>query len=780
MIGSVWTHSALEDAQLEEVRLAYDILYSRIDLAQKASLLTDLPLRDSEGWDRLWGEKGLVKSFEKYIDGGNETLLVALPEMSRRLTDALPPIRLALVDTFNLTLEQGDEARQELRSSLYGLMISLGVILVALALLLLTIYLQNRVQARHRTMLELALHNLRTTIESSLDAVLILDSSGRVIGANDAGIGMLGRSVNPSEPLDLGEVMPSRPSLQDKTSGERFETEVVHADGTILPVEMNLAPAHTATGLTFTIVFLRDMSKQLEREQKLADAMVAAQRGEETKDRFLAIMSHEMRTPLHGLMSAIDLLEDSGAFQDHQTWLLEIIRNCAQTTLEQVNNVLELTRLAARAINDYPESDFDIQEMTTQQVQQYQAFAMRRSNLLTVDTCAVGPTRIRAPINLVRRMLHNLLSNAIKFTRDGSVHVTLSTDLAAQPDRCVVTLSVRDTGIGIEEANLERIFHNFETLDSSYSRMQEGSGLGLGITKLAAEALGGTISVQSRRDEGSVFTIRFEAQLAEQVTETLAAPTEPPHLSAVLDILLAEDNDINRHLLERQLTRLGHRVTTAADGIEAVEAAEKGSFDVVLMDVSMPRMDGLAATRVLHERQLLGRARVIALTAQAAPNRIQEFRDAGMEEVVTKPVHLSMLNEIMQRMVLDAADPFGTGARTAQQDLLDRTLLEELVEDMDPPFLNMMFERFRKEMSDTQDAIGRAIGTSAPPELAAMAHKAAGAAAVMGCAALADALRGLENAASAETAGELVARLERIRALASQSEAALSGALRAA
>lgn len=767
-------------AQLAEVRLAYDILYSRVDLAQKASLLAEVPLRDSEGWNKLWGEDGLIRRFEPYIDGGDQTLLVALPLMSKRIADAAPAIRAAIVDTFNLTLEQGDDARQELRNSLYGLMISLGVIVVALAMMLLTIYLQNRVQARHRKMLELALHNLRTTVESSLDAVLILDSTDRIIGANDAGIVMLGRPVNPSEPLVLTDVLQWTPDEQGHATNDRCETSVVRADGTIMPVEMNLAPAHTATGLTFTIAFLRDMSNQLEREQKLADALEAARHGEETKDRFLAIMSHEMRTPLSGLMSAIDLLESSGAFQDHQAWLLEIIRSCAQTTLEQVNNVLELTRLAARAINDYPESDFDIREMAAGQIQQYQAFAMRRSNLLTLDTCGVGPSVVHAPVNLVRRMLHNLLSNAIKFTRDGSIHVTLSTDPSPRPDHCLVTLSVRDTGIGIEEADLERIFHNFETLDSSYSRMQEGSGLGLGITKLAAEALGGKISVQSRRGEGSIFTIEFEAQLARQAPEQIAAPVEEPHLSAVLDILLAEDNDINRHLLERQLIRLGHRVTTAADGIEAVEAAEKGRFDIVLMDVSMPRMDGLTATRLMHERKLLGAARVIALTAQAAPNRIQEYRDAGMEEVVTKPVHMAVLNEIMQRMVLDAATPFAPQIAPEQPDLLDRGLLAELNEDMDPAFLQVMLDRFRKEMAQAQDAMVQAVGSSAEKDLAAIAHKAAGAAAVMGCATLAEALRSLETAAPEETGGQLVARLEKIRHLINQSDTALSGALRAA
>ena len=182
------------------------------------------------------------------------------------------------------------------------------------------------------------------------------------------------------------------------------------------------------------------------------------------KDRFLAVMSHEMRTPLSGLISATDVLETTTTLDAPQAWLVGILKSCGLAALEQVNNILELTRLSASDANEFPLTDFCVNEMVREQVKIYQSLALDRGNALTLSPEDAPACMVRAPLPLLRRILSNLLSNAIKFTRDGAIDVVLMDMPAETPQKRRFTLLIRDTGIGIPEADLERIFRNFEPL----------------------------------------------------------------------------------------------------------------------------------------------------------------------------------------------------------------------------------------------------------------------------------------------------------------------------
>ena len=766
---------------LNSLRLAFDILYSRVDLVSKAPTLEDLSIRQTASWTDLAGPGGLIEAFVPLIDSDDDALRAALPMMLDRMTSLALPLREIVVDAISETMVLGDQARNQLQDTLFAFLATLVVTMIALTLLLTTIYRQAQSQHRHAKMLELAVHNLRATIESSPDAVFIINDSDKVIGTNKAGEAMLGRAVGPGESVPLSTILDLGPKgLQP---GRRQTVTLRRHKGVPpTPVEVAIAEAETATGYNFKIAFLRDMSDQLRREEQLAAATEKARQGEETKDRFLAVMSHEMRTPLSGLLSATELLKGTSDLNKQQEQLIDIVRACALSALEQVNNVLELTRLSAHDAADYPLVEFSIVELVEQQILIYQVLAAQRDDTIRFHPPEGGGYTILAPLTLVRRVLNNLLSNAVKFTRNGTIDVRLAADCPVRPGPCRFTLSVTDTGIGIDEANLERIFENFTTLDSPCSRTQEGTGLGLGIARLAAEAMGGGIKVTSRLGQGTCFTVTFDAEVIcrpEPVTQPVPLP---PEQHRPLNILLAEDNDINRMLLERQLTGAGHMVTAVADGEQALAAATTTRFDIILMDISMPVMDGVTATAHLRERGLMDHTPVIALTAQAAPNRIQALRDLGMAEVVIKPAHPLQLDRIMRQLVsrrdVDGAPAGATVAGV--RPLIETHRLDELIDGIGNQMMLHMVTRFETDMSGALRAIREAWGQGNFAGVAKVAHKAAGAAAVLALAALTAELLALETRAAQGIPDDLAGCLELIEKMSAESCLAVRQHLEAA
>ena len=750
--------------QLARLRLAYDILFSRVQLIRGTPGMSDLSIRQSKGWEMLSGKTGLIAQMLPLIDGPDDRLIAALPGLIPLSMAADLPLREAVVDAVLHSMSLSDKVRAELRQTLGTLKVALIILLVALGLLLMTVFLQARAQRNHARMLELAVHNLRATIESSRDAVLIVDSDDRAVRMNKAGERMIGREITPDAPMRMAEILVSEegPAHGDAA---RAQVHCRRQDGRLLPVELTIDSVRTATGDMFKIAFLRDMSDQLERETRLSEALKAARQGEETKDRFLAVMSHEMRTPLMGLLSAIDLMETTTSLDPQQVSLMDIMRGSGIAALEQVNNVLELTRLSSRDARDYPASTFNLRDAIFEQVRQFEVLAVRRGTTIrcTADTECTGT--IRASLTLLRRIVNNLLSNAIKFTRDGMIDVSLQAGESLRPGYSRFTLSIRDTGIGIDEKDLDRIFENFHSIDTLGTNAPDGTGLGLGIARLAAEAMGGCISVESRLGEGSCFRATFEAETADSPAPAAALPARQGADLPPLTILLAEDNEINRLLLERQLTRIGHEVVTVCDGQEAIDMVAQRRFDVVLMDISMPRVDGVTATRQMRERGLLGHTLVIALTAQVAPNRVQMLRDAGMAEVVIKPVSVAVLDAIMhqQLAVAQSGDRAPAPAiEPAAPALIDEQQLADLVNDMGRDFLRHMVAKFDADMAASIAGMVAAIGQNDMGRLSEVAHKAAGMAAVLTFSALSAELRQLENAAQEEPCATLTQRCERV------------------
>jgi hypothetical protein len=770
---------------LETVRTQFDILFSRVSLIRTSDRFSETALAAHPDWQRLAGGDGLLDGAVPLIDGSDAALVAAVPLLYAEYVALQPGIRRAVVDTLLDIMADGDETRNKLRDTLRIAAIATLWLFFGVLTLMTGLYMQGRARMRHANILERAVDNLRNTINSALDAVLILDSTGRIIGSNRATERMFGGIFVPGEHhledyLRDSAAPDSRIDLASVPRGQRSRLQCRRIDGREFPAEASLATGSASSGEPITVVFLRDISEQLAYEESLAKARNAALEADEAKARFLAVMSHEMRTPLNGLLSAVDLLNRTTSLDDEQKWLADIIRTCGQTTLEQVNNVLQLTRLASEEAGEYPVIAFSLVSVVQDMTREFCADAVRSGNSLRVEA-PEGAPGIELPLQLLRRALANLLSNAVKFTEKGAITVRIAWTPAETSGNLRISVSVEDTGIGIEASDLERVFRNFETLDSSYVRVREGSGLGLGIAKLSVEAMGGWIEAESTPGRGSRFTIHVEAPVAElQPTEDSPSSSDAAPLTAV-HVLVAEDNAINRALLTRQLEGLGAIVTAVVDGRAAVDAARAGRFDVILMDISMPRMDGLMATGLIRAESACSDVPVIAITAQASPDRMEQYAAAGMSEVLIKPAGVAQLVSAIRRHVASAqASPQAEGPAASarpRQKLGDGDHIQSLIEDFGAGYLAKMLSSFEQELGKTLADVDDAIGREDLQNAGKHAHSSAGAAAALGLVALHKALITLETAALSQDKAQATALLHEAHALAPASIAHLRAML---
>ena len=384
-----------------------------------------------------------------------------------------------------------------------------------------------------------------------------------------------------------------------------------------------------------------DITEQQHTAQVLADARDAAEAAARARSEFLAVMSHEIRTPLNGVIGVAGLLEDMELGKDQRDYV-RLIRQSGDHLLELINDILDFSRLEADRV-ELEEVDFDPKALAHGVVGMFLTQANTKGLHLSTSAADTVPSAVVGDPGRLRQVLLNLIGNAVKFTDQGWVSLTITHEVVEE-DRVRLLFSVADSGIGIIPEAVDRMFQEFTQMDGSISRRFGGSGLGLAICRRLIELMGGTITVESQPNVGSTF--RFDITL--KLTETrplpvpLAAAEHEPE--AGLRILLAEDNPTNRLVALRLLERLGHQADAVVNGAEAINALAFKCYDLVLMDVMMPEMDGLTAARQIRvtERQDAHIA-IVGLTAGSSQENLAACIDAGMDAVTTKPVTLSRL-----------------------------------------------------------------------------------------------------------------------------------------
>lgn len=381
--------------------------------------------------------------------------------------------------------------------------------------------------------------------------------------------------------------------------------------------------------------------KELERD--LIIEKEKAERATSIKAEFLSNMSHEIRTPMNGVLGMLTLLEESG-LNEEQCDLVDTIRTCGDSLLVILNDILDFSKVEASKMK-LENNPFELKKCLEDSTSLMNERASQKRIDLGFSIDKNVAPYLLGDVTRIRQIIINLVSNAIKFTEAGGVYLIVSKEIC---DRGVdlIRFSVRDTGIGIEKKDQVKLFKSFSQVDASTSRKYGGTGLGLAISFKLVKLMGGKMSVESRRNRGSIFTFDLPLSAESEYTpkKKNSIQIDPEMANKLpLSILVAEDNRINQKLARRLLQRLGYIVDIAENGVEAIKALEVKRYDVILMDMQMPELDGPGATKAIIEKYGDSSPYIIAVTANILPSDREKCFKSGMSDFISKPIPINDL-----------------------------------------------------------------------------------------------------------------------------------------
>jgi PAS domain S-box-containing protein len=739
----------------DEARRRFNTFYSRVMTLKKGREYADA-FDGTDAAEHLERVHTTLVDMIPAIDGSASALFAARPEIITRLEGLTSPIRQLSRAGLAVDARQSEAERNELSSQLIRLALMLVLMVVGMLSLLMLFWRLGRLYRRRARENRITLNRLSTMLNTSQDAVLVVRPCGEILDMNDTAARMFGldpKTAQSSANIDqvlLNETaegkltpLPGKRLVQSCADGPNRNADLIARgpDGRRFPVELS-ADMAARSGDEVCVCFIRDISRRVAAESEMQVARDNALAGERAKARFLAMISHEMRTPLHGILGTLDLLDETRLTKEQRRYA-QIMHGSGQQLLNQINDALDITHADGGSLR-LRESVFNLDTLLRDLVEAQSSKANARNTTLTLSPADQDFGQVLGDRGRVQQVLVNLVANAIKFTENGTITIEATRHGGTESNPDLIEFQITDTGIGIAEQDLPRIFDDYVRLGGAAAPLVEGTGLGLGIARQLVTLMGGQIGVKSDEGQGSRFWVRLP------LPKTLAVPASTvangsPRGSAACSVLIAEDNVSNRYVLTRMIEKDGHRVRATADGAEAIAAADREAFDIILLDISMPGISGIEAARRITQGQGPSQsARLIFLTAHLNLDPDAQLRASGAEGILTKPLPRAELRAILagKRPSTDLSD----SAPLTAPPILDRDILDQLHAMLTPDHMAKTLKDFHSQAEAILANVPSRMGNSETRALAEGLHKLAGSAAILGASAMQAILSHAEDA----------------------------------
>lgn len=593
-----------------------------------------------------------------------------------------------------------------------------------------------------------ALAQFEDAVQSALDAIIIIDNDDNIVSFNPAAEEIFGYTHQEIIGKKMAEyIIPKKyrsahlagmahfqKTGEGPVLGNRIEIEGLRKSGEEFELELAIRNIDSPLGGIF-IGYARDITARKAAEQELLEAKEHAEIANKSKASFLAMMSHEIRTPLNGVLGILELLQESQLSSEQREQLM-VANRSGVSLMTIINDVLDFSKLDAGKVI-INTSNFQVEGLVESVTMLAKASAYKKQIELSCHIAKNVPAVLLGDADRISQVLLNLASNAVKFTKTGTVDVHVQNIGSEHTPN--IRFCVKDTGKGIPKENHDQLFTEFATLDAEYSTTFGGTGLGLAISKALVEAMDGTMSFESEEGIGSEFWFDLPLNIGEIKDIKVISNIEDAGLiqnDISLNILVAEDNETNQIILSKMLERWDCTVHFAQNGFEAVDAVKNNDFDMVFMDISMPKMDGLEATQKIRElASERSNVKIIALTAYAQEEDKARVLESGMDGFLSKPVRKSdLLDELNKVADLKQNTPEKIEHKTQKPEdvLFDMETLDAVFDGFDDETRTDLYRVFDKDLARHQDSIETAIQTQDWTLLETASHGLKGVAGVFG------------------------------------------------